>query len=669
MMTMLVTGRYRGRQHISCRRGGTGAILILGALLGSGTWAICATYYVDPGAGSDTNSGLSTGAALKTIPGTRNTSNTNFLQTAWAAGVFSPSNRVPCGTTFNLKAGATQTSAVGGAVLVDPGYYTAGCDITTSPIVFQVSQAWGTTGPFTIDGTGMTPTFGDCGWSDHAALFQVGGIAGVRMLGLDANNRLLLQDSVDLLVSVSCPPGNGVCQVNGNCSTHISGFRLDWAEFRDSTLGFNIGDVDNWQVSHSVGHNIKRSPFQVGFNVDHKVSGGAFVDDESFGSGCGSTADPTCTAGIADQDLFFFLGGRDLWCVRCRAHDGGERGFNTGVVTDSGMGGDYHYRFRDIESWNNGNGPSPCQGSGPHQCWASGWAISGNDGVNSDRCRNYVVGARIWGNGNEGFHSYGTGIAEIWNATTYNTNTRRGDLGSYTYDRSSAGFNIFNSIDQRASTSVQAFSAVQNSTTPDFDAATSVKNNCFRSFSADSESLGPSGGWTGLGQGTYTSPPAFIDSTNLTKRPAGTGQCDPKFVALSTSSYAANDFRLGAGSTAIDAGRFLMLANGAGNGNTITVKGNGGNADPRNFFIAPSSYLEPLLSDTAIQIAGACGVRHVTSMTATTITFDGGPCAWADNAGVSLPWNGNAPDMGALEAGTGTTGGLAPPVLLRVEPL
>jgi hypothetical protein len=139
----------------------------------------------------------------------------------------------------------------------------------------------------------------------------------------------------------------------------------------------------------------------------------------------------------------------------------------------------------------------------------------------------------------------------------------------------------------------------------------------------------------------------------------------PRFAALHDSDYALVDFRPTAGSSLIDKGRFLMRANGAGtNATTVTVKSNGGSADPRNYFIAPNSYLGPLASDTKVQIEG-CGVRNIVTMTATSITFTPS-CSWTDNAGVHLPWAGPAPDIGAYEIGL--TGGPASPVLISVEP-
>ena len=95
------------------------------------------------------------------------------------------------------------------------------------------------------------------------------------------------------------------------------------------------------------------------------------------------------------------------------------------------------------------------------------------------------------------------------------------------------------------------------------------------------------------------------------------------------------------------------------------VNWNGHLSDPRYFFKSGADYLNAV-PDT-IQIVGAScaagsptlppGQAVIAATNATTITLDR-PCTWSANAGVSLPWTGTAPDMGAFEFGSG---GLAAP--------
>jgi hypothetical protein len=181
--------------------------------------------------------------------------------------------------------------------------------------------------------------------------------------------------------------------------------------------------------------------------------------------------------------------------------------------------------------------------------------------------------------------------------------------------------------------------------------------NCLRPASDNSEGIGVNDGSGWPGDGTYAAPPAWIPSGGNTVGMA----CDPKYPPLDATSYAANTFVLGAGSPAIDGGRFLLRAQGgASNATAITVKANGGSDDPRNYFVAPSSYLDAAAD--LIQIEG-CGQVHVTALTRNSISF-APACSWADNAGIHLPWSGAAPDMGPVEFAAPT---LPAPTLLSVD--
>ncbi len=128
-------------------------------------------------------------------------------------------------------------------------------------------------------------------------------------------------------------------------------------------------------------------------------------------------------------------------------------------------------------------------------------------------------------------------------------------------------------------------------------------------------------------------------------------------------------------------GRRVLHGVECGSGNTVNVTCSGLTTDPRFYFPQPSDYYDlsndeckgkgTRVGDSAnpgcydIEIAGACGVRQITSMTATSITFSGASCSWASGAMVHIPWEGNAPDVGAME---GFSSGVHAPVLLEVVP-
>jgi len=209
----------------------------------------------------------------------------------------------------------------------------------------------------------------------------------------------------------------------------------------------------------------------------------------------------------------------------------------------------------------------------------------GND---SNISRSIIVGAVLFHNGATGEMAYGAGYQEVWNAVTYNTNYNRSDMGAHGFDTTSRDHRIFNSIDTLQGTSIAKTFYYSNSNIaqPEKQYTPTVYNNCFSPRSADTEALGTDDGTGWPGTGTYASPPAWIGPTNL----VGLINCKPNFVNLNLTVYANNDFHLQSNSSAIETGRFLMLANGSGiHSNIINVTNNGGGNDPRWYFISPDS--------------------------------------------------------------------------------
>jgi hypothetical protein len=149
---------------------------------------------------------------------------------------------------------------------------------------------------------------------------------------------------------------------------------------------------------------------------------------------------------------------------------------------------------------------------------------------------------------------------------------------------------------------------------------------------------------------------------------------DPAFVStpancLDGSNVANCNVALTAGSVAIDAGTYMMLTTAFGSStNIVPVKANivprglnynGNNDDPTSYFIPQNGF--PYYGGDTIQIqnatcdagnpalaAGRAIVLAVSRVPA-QITLDRN-CTWAAaNLGVSLPWEGGAPDLGAYE--------------------
>ncbi len=115
---------------------------------------------------------------------------------------------------------------------------------------------------------------------------------------------------------------------------------------------------------------------------------------------------------------------------------------------------------------------------------------------------------------------------------------------------------------------------------------------------------------------------------------------------------AGRDFHLSATSPMIDAGTFLTNTVSSGSGTVIAVE------DASYFY---DGFGIPGESGDEIRISGQSTSARIISIdyTANTITLDRS-MNWSNGQGVSLKYNGSAPDLGAFE--TGATQQLAPPM-------
>lgn len=623
--------------------------LVLGLVLAP-VVARATTYYVDPGAGSDAADGKSVATAWKTPPGTRTVNDAGFLHGNW--GNVGTGNRIGCGDTILLKGGATHTSAAGGAWRIDPTYYDTGSCSASNPITLQVATAaqWpGSSGPFVVDGGGITVT--SVANPDYSGLVDVENVSWVTIAGAGASQRLEIRNAAQN------PRGRTAgMQWNGNTATQPTGLHADWLSLHHnggggSGQGISIGFQQNFLVSNSVAFANTGPGFATGLLVDKKVTNAGFVDIEAYGNGTGGE--------VFYGDGLGFGGGESLWCVRCKTHDNVMRGINTGEV-----GGGYNmvYRFRDLEAWNNGT-------TTDNNVARTGIGASGDDKPDGITQQNFVVRGIFFGNPSDAaWMGYGAGRAEIWHAVFYRNGI--GPLGwpsgDVRYDRSSDYAGVFNSIEQKGAATPQAWG--YSNANVALDRPPVSHNNVYRPLAADSENFSQFSFQNGA---FSTNGKSYADAAKGAAGFTGSDDkigfaFDPKFVATNPNSYGPNDFHIRSGSAAVDAGRFFLRANGAGSSkSTITVKANGGSGDPRNYFIAPASYLQA--QPDTIQIEG-CGRVTIDAMTASTITFHPA-CSWSDGAGVHFPWTGSAPDSGRYELETGGSTPPSPPVLLSVDPI
>jgi parallel beta-helix repeat protein len=126
------------------------------------------------------------------------------------------------------------------------------------------------------------------------------------------------------------------------------------------------------------------------------------------------------------------------------------------------------------------------------------------------------------------------------------------------------------------------------------------------------------------------------------------GTADPQFA-----DPASGDFRLNASSPAIDKGAMLARTKSAGSGKTVAVDDVRYFSD--GFGIAPGDMVQ-VGSNTAAQVVAV-------DSAAGTLTLDR-DLSWQSGEGVSYPYTGRLPDIGALETVTSTIP--EPPIGLRV---
>lgn len=118
--------------------------------------ANAATYYIDFNSGNDTNTGTSITSPWKTIPGTRNTSDTAWQSSCWGSPInctIDVNKKVTPGTVFKFKQGTVHNSSNGGEIDIDSQYYQEAS--ASNPITFEVDTTWGI-GDVAFDGTGIT---------------------------------------------------------------------------------------------------------------------------------------------------------------------------------------------------------------------------------------------------------------------------------------------------------------------------------------------------------------------------------------------------------------------------------------------------------------------------------------------------------------------------------
>ncbi len=334
--------------------------------------AHAATYYVDPQSGSDTNDGSSTGTTWETIPGTRTKDNTAFLRTQW--GTVSQSKKIACGDTVLLRGGATHSVATvtnGGAVRIDPSYYANTCT-AQSPITIEVATSgqWsGSSGAFTIDGTGMLVTSvnyqnadGTCKSGGYCGLVAIENLDGIIFTGLSDAQRIVLTNVQASGIAGAKTSGLIVQGKGPTVGKHI---QLGWLDISNKSAYDNGYGIDITELGLSWVHDVKIHDW-AGGGVEtslqttwHKVHGLTLENVSVTSAGNRSLLSYPVSDGFyfAGAEFDDARGSGGLWCLNCTSGDNFADGLNAYGSNSAGGPGqntDGLTRLRDSAFFGNG---------------------------------------------------------------------------------------------------------------------------------------------------------------------------------------------------------------------------------------------------------------------------------------------------------------------------
>jgi hypothetical protein len=335
-------------------------------------------FFVDPTTGLDTNNGLTEDTPWKTIPGTRNVGDTDFLNVSW--GAVSSGNKLVAGDIVFLKGGETHTSTEGGVLLLDDTFYTL-LGVGQSPITIQVSPTWGT-GNFTFDGTGMTS-------QTNIPMILVSGRDRTHLKGVDATRRMVLQNG---------PSGSDwQLIVQGSGGDHVDEVELHWLEVKDGKSGIDISFADDCVIADTLVHDNTKIGLTLGGINDQNTDNCEIRDVTANDNG-------TVNDGSGIQHGIGIYAATNLTMLRVVAHTNTRDGVDIGTT---GNDEDVSVTVTDSTFRDNGE---------------DGLAISGGTGTQT-----MVVNRSIaWDNGDSGFRASGGVSAEFYHCVS----SRNGPVGS-----------------------------------------------------------------------------------------------------------------------------------------------------------------------------------------------------------------------------------------------
>ncbi len=631
-MTSLTTFRTAISERV--RLGATGLAAFMAVALVTGT-ALGATYYVDPQGGSDGAAGTSSGAAWESVPGSRTSNNAQFLRSQW--GSVSTANKIKCGDTILLKGGATYSTTTvsnGGALRIDPSYYTDNCTGST-PITIRVASntEWsGSNGHFTINGSGMliTSSFWDnngstCSSGGYCGLVAIEKLDGVVFAGLSNAQRIVLS-AVTKSTNNSAKTSGVLVQGKGaDLGKHV---QLGWLDIANKSAYDNGYGIEITDLGLSWVHDVNIHDWQGG-GVDtsmmttwHQVKGLVIENVKVSRSG------NTSTSAYPVSEGFYFAGavfsdsraGGGVWCVNCVSEDGFSDGANSFGCNSNGQDG--LLRYRDSAFYGNGrNGASLAGADLGHGMESAGdgqQCSSAYSGHALPEQTILTIRTVFYNNFKTGlFFPHNGGSHYSWHDTFF----RAGTVAQLMLDRCSANAAIFNGIVDAGSGGRIAWN-VNTAASQCGTARTApvIKNTFFHGGSANdkftqfrtlcSTDNGSTFNGTKCSNGgcpsgqtcrsntdyahdvncqppncpgqTYGDPPGFVSGAgdgNLVRAGSQTpqfvstgGACDSDFVSGQVSTrFASCNLRLQAGSPAIDPATPVFVLQTQGSGSNSSV--------------------------------------------------------------------------------------------------
>lgn len=433
--------------------------VVVGLLLCTAQPVFAAVYCVDADGGSDDNSGLqvsgvcSTATAWRTIPGTRTPTDSGFVSGASWGNITGGAAVLGCGDIVLVKGGTTQSLAdSAGSVVIDAAYWQDGCPATTTKRLRIATNAeWsGSTGDFTLDGTGVTPSFS----RNPNIPFNFGGVSTRPALmtvrnanfafGSDTTQNFIIQNGLNTGLSFVTAQGSTTTGIEGH---HVK--MLDNGKITSSYgWGFSCGNVTNAILRN---FEIRRSGW-AGFNVSlqgnnpcHNI---AFIDGTIDGNATvADNADSTDGGFIAESN--------SGWFINLDFINNGARGFNFGYLIEPSTVSE-RYRFKNNKFANNGLrcvsscptlGQVTCTGlHTPHYCClcanndsacialnggkyntcifsgqctscsGAGFDVSGDSNITGAYALGTMIGSQVFYNQNIGLSAYAGGKLDVWNS-------------------------------------------------------------------------------------------------------------------------------------------------------------------------------------------------------------------------------------------------------------